>query len=120
MARLIELPEFSDHRGSLCVIENILPFEIKRVYFIYGVKGERGGHRHKKTVQALICLSGACEVFVDNGREVKTYRLDRNVSCLIVDPADWHTMHSFSESSTLLVLASETYDATDYIVEPYG
>jgi len=120
MAYLIAIPEFSDNRGCLCVVENVLPFEVKRIYYISEVKGKRGGHRHKKTIQALICLSGSCEIFVNNGNDAITFKLDKNNKCLIVGPDDWHTMDDFSKSATLLVLASELYDSADYIDEPYS
>ena len=117
MAYVLNLVTFSDDRGSLSVIEKILPFEIKRVYFIYNVIGERGGHKHKKTIQALIMLNGSCEVCVRNGNEIKSFTLDVSSKCLILEPDDWHTMDNFTNNSTLLVLASELYDKTDYIWE---
>ncbi len=119
MAYFINVPKFSDSRGSLCVIEDFLPFNVKRIYYIFDISGERGGHRHKITTQALICLSGSCEVFVDNGLEKKSYMLNEPTECLIVEPKDWHTMDDFSKTATLLVLSSERYDSTDYIDEPY-
>lgn len=119
MAYIIDLPTFSDDRGSLTVIEKILPFEIKRFYYIYDVTAQRGGHRHHKTIQALICLGGNCEIYVNNGEVEKTILLDSPSKCLILDPMDWHTMDKFSENSFLLVLASEYYDKNDYIDEKY-
>jgi hypothetical protein len=119
MAYFIDIPKFNDSRGGLCVVENLLPFTVKRIYYIFNVSGERGGHRHKESVQALICLSGSCEVFVNNGVEKNTYILDEPHKCLIVEPKDWHTMDYFSKSATLLVLASEYYDVNDYIDETY-
>ncbi len=119
MATLFSLPTFKDERGCLSVIEKILPFEIKRVYFIYGAKGQRGGHRHKKTIQALIAVHGSCEIFVDNGNEQKNFVLNSPDKCLILQCEDWHTMQNFSPDCVLLVLASEYYDRDDYIDEPY-
>lgn len=119
MAYFIDVPKFNDDRGSLCVVESLLPFSVKRIYYIFDVSGERGGHRHKRAVQALICLSGSCEVFVNNGIEKNNYTLDEPNKCLIVEPKDWHTMDGFSNAATLLVLASEYYDVNDYIDEPY-
>ena len=119
MAYFIDIPQFTDCTGSLCVIENLLPFNVKRIYFIFDVRHKRGGHRHKKTVQALICLSGSCKVFVDDGTEKNTFELGEPNKCLILEPRDWHTMDKFSDSATLLVLASEYYKEDDYIDEPY-
>jgi len=120
MAKMIELPTFTDERGILTVVEKILPFEIKRFYYIYNVSNKRGGHRHKKTAQALICLGGSCEVYVHDGEEENSYFLDDPKKCLLLDPKDWHTMDKFSENATLLVFASEYYDLNDYIDERYS
>ncbi|GAB4278758.1 MAG: FdtA/QdtA family cupin domain-containing protein [Candidatus Rifleibacteriota bacterium] len=119
MAHIINLPTYSNETGSLTVIEKVLPFDIKRVYYIYDVKKIRGGHRHKKTVQALICLNGSCEVYVNNGKTENTYLLDSWNKCLIVENIDWHTMDKFTPGAILLVCASEYYDVNDYIDEPY-
>ncbi len=117
MAYIIELPSFCDERGRLTVLEKVLPYDIKRVYYMYNVTSKRGGHKHKKTIQALIALSGSCEVFVENVNKKETFVLDSNTKCLLVNPEDWHTMDSFSKGTILLVLASEYYDAEDYIEE---
>jgi quercetin dioxygenase-like cupin family protein len=101
------------------VLENVLPFAIKRIFYIFDVLGERGKHRHKKTQQALIVLGGSCSVYVNNGKTEENFILDKSNKCLIIEPEDWHTMDNFSKSATLLVLASEDYDVDDYIHEPY-
>ena len=119
MAYLINLDTITDIRGSLCVIEKILPFDIKRVYYIFDVKEKRGGHRHKTTKQALICLGGKCNVFVDNGKEKKVFKLNKNNKCLILEPEDWHYMEKFTKKAILLVLSSNYYDKEDYITEGY-
>ena len=100
-------------------MENKLPFEIKRLYYIYDATGKRGGHRHKTTDQALICLNGSCEIYVNNGSEEKTFLLDSPEKCLLVDKEDWHTMDKFTRGSVLLCLASQYYDLNDYIDEEY-
>ena len=121
MALLINLEQFNDLRGCLTVIEKGIPFEIKRVFLVEGAVGySRGGHRHKKTVQALICLNGSCIISNDNGNVKEDFHLDTSGKCLILDASDWHTMHSFSEKAILLVLASTCYDKNDYIDEPYS
>jgi hypothetical protein len=120
MAELTDLKTFTDVRGNLTVIERIIPFDVKRIFYIYGVdKSVRGGHRHKKTIQAAICLKGSCRIYNNNGLEEHYYYLDQPNKCLILEPEDWHTMDQFSEDAILMVLASEYFDANDYIFEPY-
>lgn len=119
MAYIITLPTFKDERGNLTVVEKVIPFEIKRFYYIYDATNKRGGHRHKKTIQALISLGGSCEIYVNNGDNEETFLLDIPNKCLILDPKDWHTMDNFSKGSTLLVFSSEFYDINDYIDERY-
>jgi dTDP-4-dehydrorhamnose 3,5-epimerase-like enzyme len=119
MAYLIYLPTHQDKRGNLTVVEKVLPFEIKRSYYIYNVNSKRGGHRHIKTIQALICINGSCDIYADNGKEKETFTLDRPDKCLIVNPEDWHTMDNFSKDSILFVFASEYYNIEDYIDEGY-
>lgn len=116
---MINLPTFGDTRGNLTVIEKCLPFEIKRFYYIYDIEGKRGGHRHKKTTQALICLGGSCEIYVNNGEKEEIILLDSPSKCLIVESRDWHTMDKFTYGAILLVFASEFYDKDDYIDEEY-
>ena len=73
MAYIIDLPTFKDERGNLTVVEKLLPFDIKRFYYIYDVTEKRGGHRHKKTIQALICLGGSCEVYINDGEKEERF-----------------------------------------------
>jgi dTDP-4-dehydrorhamnose 3,5-epimerase-like enzyme len=121
MAYIIDLQTFTDKRGNLTVIEKTIPFAIRRIFYIYGVdKSIRGGHRHKKTLQAAICLQGSCHINNNNGKETLEFRLDRPNQCLILEPEDWHTMDKFSPDAILMVLASEYFDQNDYIFEPYG
>lgn len=120
MAQLIDLKTFTDKRGNLTVIERTIPFDIKRIFYIYGVdKSVRGGHRHKKTIQAAICIQGSCRIRNHNGKEQNTYFLNAPNKCLILEPKDWHTMDNFTDDAILMVLASEFFDASDYIFEPY-
>lgn len=120
MASLINLKTFTDARGNLTVIEKVVPFDIKRIFYIYGVDDSaRGGHRHHKTVQAAICIRGTCVIYNNNGQQDASFVLNSPDKCLIIQPEDWHTMHSFSEDAILMVLASEFFDAADYIAEPY-
>ena len=120
MAYIINLETHTDERGNLTVIENVLPFTIKRIFYIYGVdKSERGGHRHHKTVQAAVCIRGECRIFNNNGQEKKVFHLDRPSVCIVLLPEDWHTMYDFSDDAILMVLASENFDENDYIFERY-
>jgi len=122
MAYFIDLQTKDDERGSLTVIEKVLPFEIKRVYYIYNNSKDlpRAKHRHKKTVQATICLKGSVEVYNNNGTTKENFLLDSPSKCLILEPQDWHIMHKFSDDAILLVLASSEYDIDDYIHEEYN
>lgn len=120
MAELLNLKTFADSRGNLTVIERVIPFTIKRIFYIYGVDDSvRGGHRHKTTIQAAICLKGSCKIFNDNGQEEQLFILDSASQCLILQPNDWHKMYDFEEETILMVLASEHFDPDDYIYEPY-
>ena len=120
MASLINLKTFTDNRRNLTVIEKVVPFDIKRIFYIYGVDDSaRGGHRHYVTRQAAICIRGNCTIYNDNGIEELSVLLDTPDKCLIIEPEDWHTMHSFSSDAILMVLASEYFEAADYIHTPY-
>ncbi len=121
MAYLIDLKSFTDKRGKLTVIEKTIPFDIKRIFYIYGVNSSslRGGHRHKKTQQAAICLQGSCCINNYDGSLRSSFLLDRPDQCLILEPRDWHTMEQFTTDAILMVLASEYFDENDYIFKPY-
>lgn len=120
MAHLIDLQTFTDKRGNLTVIEKVIPFDVKRIFYIYGVdESKRGGHRHHKTIQAAICIKGKCTIYNNNGKQEEEFLLDKPNKCLILNPEDWHTMFDFSEDAILMVLASEFFDQADYIFEPY-
>lgn len=118
MAELFELPTHQDSRGALTVLEKVLPFDIKRVYWMHQLSGEnRGGHRHKQTIQALTCLHGACKVkVVCNGEQ--TFHINQPNQVLILNPEDWHEMTDITKDAVIMVMASHEYDAADYIKEP--
>ncbi len=121
MPKLIDLKTFTDNRGNLTVIEKILPFNIKRVFYIYGVDSSvRGGHRHKTTVQAAICIQGSCRIFCCSGEREEEFTLDSPSKCLIIDSVDWHLMDNFTSDAILMVFASTHYNEEDYIYEPYS
>ena len=120
MAYLLNLKTFIDKRGNLTVIENEIPFSVKRKFYIYGVDDSvRGGHRHHRTYQACICVHGSCVVYNNDGTTQQEYLLDHPSKCLILEPRDWHTMHHFTQDAVFLVFASEQFDPNDYIYEKY-
>jgi dTDP-4-dehydrorhamnose 3,5-epimerase-like enzyme len=123
MAQLLKLINFKDNRGNLTVLDNaerLLPFKIKRVFYIYKVDDSiRGGHRHHETVQAAICINGSCTVSNDDGITKEDFLLDDPSKCLILETKDWHQMHTFTKDAILVVFASTTFDSSDYIFEPY-
>lgn len=120
MAKLIDLNTFTDKRGNLTVIEKSIPFDIKRIFYIYGVdESRRGGHRHHKTVQAAICLQGSCFIHNNNGEKQEEFILDKPEKCLVLEPEDWHEMYNFTKDAILMVLASEYFDQKDYIFDQY-
>ena len=120
MAHLIDLKTFTDTRGNLTVIEEVLPFTIKRIFYIYGVdKSRRGGHRHHKTIQAAICIKGRCKIRNNDGTKEETFVLNKPSQCLILEQKDWHEMFDFSKNAILMVLASENFNESDYIFRKY-
>jgi dTDP-4-dehydrorhamnose 3,5-epimerase-like enzyme len=121
MAHILDLKTFTDERGNLTVVEKVLPFDIKRVFYIYGVDDSvRGGHRHVKTIQAAVCLQGSCIITNDDNEKQEEFTLDSPSKCLVLEPQDWHQMKSFTEDCILMVFASEFYQEADYIFEPYS
>jgi hypothetical protein len=120
MPTLFNVKTIADARGHLSVLDQDMPFNIQRVYYIHHVTQERrGGHRHKITRQALICISGSCIVYVNNGEIKQDFLLKDPSQCLLLEPQDWHYMDGFSKDAVLLVLASEKYDPADYIIDDY-
>jgi len=122
MAKIIDLKTFTDARGNLTVIEKVLPYELNRVFYIYGVNDSlRGHHRHKKTKQAVIALKGECRITSQAGEELPIEEFILNVpsKCLILNPEDYHWMDNFTKDCILMVFASEYFDPNDYIYEPY-
>jgi hypothetical protein len=116
---IIELPSKGDARGVLTVMDGALPFAVMRVFWISGADAQtRGGHRHHKTRQALVAVTGEVSVFMDDGVTRSTVVLDQPGKCLLVEPKDWHTM-TFGAGSVLLVMASHPYERSDYIEAGY-
>ena len=119
--RIISLPKISDTRGNLSIIEQLrhVPFEIKRVYWIYDVPGgeTRGGHAYKESEEFIVALSGSFDVELDDGELKQTYQLNRSYKGLYVAKAMWRRMTNFSTNSLALVLSSTDYDPNDYIMD---
>lgn len=116
---IISIPKIIDEegRGKLSVIEkSIIPFEIKRVYYLYDVPSDafRGGHAHKNLIQFMIALSGSFEVKIDDGSNNKKVMLNKPNQGLLIPTGIWREMDNFSAGSVCLVLASEFFDESDY------
>lgn len=111
--------QHGDERGSLVALEEFkdIPFEIKRVYYMYGTAEgvHRGFHAHKNLEQILICIHGTCKIKLDNGFEQKIVPLEKPYEGLHVKSNMWREMYDFSSDAVLMVLASEYYDESDYI-----
>jgi dTDP-4-dehydrorhamnose 3,5-epimerase-like enzyme len=120
-SKLITLPRIDDGiDGSISVAENFshIPFAVKRVYYIYNLinqKAIRGKHAHKKLEQALFCISGSCEIGLDDGTNRQDITLDTPNTGVYLGVELWHTMKNFSNNCILLVLASDVYKKEDYI-----
>ncbi len=119
--KIINLPKFLDARGNLSFAEqnNHIPFEIRRTYWIYDVPGgeDRGGHAFRNNQEVIIALSGAFDVVVDDGRNKKTFSLNRSYYGLYIPQGLWRTMENFSTNAFALEFGSVTYSADDYIRE---
>jgi dTDP-4-dehydrorhamnose 3,5-epimerase-like enzyme len=117
--RILTLPKVSDPRGNLTFVEENrhVPFEIKRVYYLYDVPGGegRGGHAHHELEQLIIAASGSFDIILDDGYVRHRFHLNRSYFGLYVPRMIWREMDNFSSASVCLVLASNFYDEVDYI-----
>ena len=117
--KIIELPRINDPRGNLTFIEgdNHIPFDIKRVYYLYDVPGgsDRGAHAHKGLHQFVIAMSGSFDIVLDDGDRQRRFHLNRSYSGLYICPMMWRTLDNFSSGAVCTVLASSRYDEADYI-----
>jgi hypothetical protein len=115
---IIDLPKIVDLRGALTFIEGgrHIPFEIKRVYYLYDVANNksRGQHAHKNLCQIMVAISGEFDVMLDNGALKSVFHLSRPDQGLLIDRMVWREMYNFSPGSVCLVLASEHYEESDY------
>lgn len=116
---IIELPQITNRAGNITPVtsSNEVPFDIKRVYYLYDVpSGEsRGGHAHRELQQLIIAASGSFDVVLDDGKIKKTVSLNRPNYGLYIMPGIWRDLTNFSSGSVLLVLASQLYTESDYI-----
>ena len=117
---MVELDKHhSDRKGNLTVVENgvTLPFDVKRVYYLYDIPGgeSRGSHAHKELEQLIVAASGSFKVTLDDGKVKRTFFLNRPYQGLNVKPGMWRDLEDFSSGAVCMVLASEVYQAEDYI-----
>jgi len=116
---VVELGKIHNRAGNITVIEErkLVPFDIKRVYYLYDVPGgaERGGHAHKELYQLVVAASGCFDVILDDGRNKKVVELNRPYYGLLIVPGIWRELINFSSGAICLVLASAKYDKIDYI-----
>jgi dTDP-4-dehydrorhamnose 3,5-epimerase-like enzyme len=116
--QLIQIPTVEDLRGNLAFVQNdFLPFELKRVYYLFDVPSTafRGGHSHVNQHEILIALSGSFEVLINDGMEKKSYLLNKPNIGLHIPTGIWRELENFSSGAVCLVLASDVFEESDYI-----
>ena len=117
--QFFQLPKITDPRGNITFLENEkhIPFEIRRVFYLYDVPGgeSRAGHALKTCQQFIIAVSGSFDVVLNDSFSEKTYSLNRSYYGLFLPPMIWRVLNNFSSGSICLVLASDVYDENDYI-----
>lgn len=117
--KLIDLPKISDPRGNLSFIEGgqHIPFDIKRVFYLYDVPGgsDRGSHAHKNLHQFVVAMSGSFDVVLDDSKKKQSFHLNRSYYGLYVCPMMWQYLDNFSSGAVCMVLTSSHYDEADYI-----
>lgn len=115
---LIDIPKIEDYRGNIAVVEkNTIPFEVRRVYYLYDIPStaRRGGHAHKEQLELLVALSGSFDVILKDGNEVRTVTLNKPDKGLVIHRNIWRELENFSSGAVCLVLASDVFDEEDYI-----
>ena len=118
--KLLSIPKIEDPRGNLSVIENnVIPFEIKRVYYLYDVPSgaERGGHSHIQQKEFLIALSGSFDVILNDGQRENVVTLNKPFQGLLITNGIWRELKNFSSGAVCLVIASDVFSEEDYIRE---
>lgn len=117
--KIIELPRHLDRRGNLSVVENgiNIPFDMKRVFFIYDVPGgeSRAGHAHHTLYEFIMAVSGSFSVCITDGMSEEVVLLNKPYQGLLIHPGLWRTLEDFSSGAVALVLASDFYDEEDYV-----
>jgi dTDP-4-dehydrorhamnose 3,5-epimerase-like enzyme len=116
--KIVNIPKIEDPRGNLSVIEKeVVPFEIKRVYYLYDVPAgaERGGHSHKEQKEFLIALSGSFDVILNDGKVEKSVTLNKPFEGLLITNGIWRELKNFSSGAVCLVVASDVFEEADYI-----
>lgn len=116
--KFLEFPIIHDPRGNLTFMESSrhIPFDIKRVYYLYDVPGgaHRGGHAHRNLHQVIVAMSGSFDILLDDGSRSRRYHLNRSYYGLYVAPMMWREIDNFSSGSVCMVMASEYFDEDDY------
>lgn len=116
--QILSIPKIHDTRGNLSVIEgDVIPFVMKRVYYLYDVPSgaERGGHSHKVQQEFLVALSGSFDVVLTDGQEQKTVTLNKPNEGLLIPNGIWRELENFSSGSVCLVIASDVFEEADYL-----
>ena len=121
LIKTINFKPLGDERGSLVALEGnkSVPFDIKRVYYIFGTKEgvSRGFHAHRNLKQVAVCVTGSCRFVLDNGKQKEEVILNSATKGLLIEDLIWREMYDFSPDCVLMVLASEYYDESDYMRE---
>lgn len=119
LLQLVEIPQRGDTRGGLSVVElgGVLPFVVRRIYWIYGTKPgvSRGFHAHKKLRQLCVCVAGSVRLSLFDGRREESVILNSSAKGVLIGPGLWREMHDFSSDCVLMVFADAEYDEADYI-----
>ena len=114
-----KLKPLGDERGYLASIESELtiPIDVKRIYYMFGTSEGivRGKHAHRKLRQVAVCITGSCNILLDDGYTTEVVKLDDHLKCVLLEEMVWHEMSEFSKDCVLLVLADAYYDESDYI-----
>jgi dTDP-4-dehydrorhamnose 3,5-epimerase-like enzyme len=118
MNKIIDIPKITDYRGNISVVEKgTIPFDIKRVYYLYDIPSDsfRGGHAHIEQSAVLIAVSGSFDVVLNNGSKKEIITLNKPYKGLLINPGIWRELENFSSGSVCLVLASDVFSEDDYI-----